>query len=354
MTSESLRLRACVGRGGFGEVYEADSRWGTVAVKVLRADVDPRSQAAARLRDEARWLSLVDHPAVPRVHALGVVEGRLALVSDFVDGEDLSRALRGDDPPEPLAVVQVVAWVADALEAAWSRTPQGLQDPLRLVHRDVKPNNIRLTREGGVAVLDLGIARTDQVERDARTETAGVIGSPSYLAPERFYGGAPDAADDIFGLGCVLFEALALRRLLGGLSAQQYRALALEPERLDAVLADRLAYLPRDLPDALGQLCRAMVSADPSRRPTAGQVRDACEALAGQLPGRPLAVWAAAHPWPDAAAVQGPWMGRDVLLEVVQGREKPPVDWVFWTAFSAAIVVALGIGVGLGLVVAGG
>jgi serine/threonine-protein kinase len=191
-----FHIHACLGRGGFGEVYRAtmSSSGGVrteVAVKVLREDIDPGSEALKRLRDEGRLLGALRHPAILRVHDLVLLEGRVALVTEFVEGQDLDgclsvRGVAGDEAMPIRAVVAVVGEVASALEAAWSSVSPFGNVPIRLVHRDVKPANVRIGRHGEVKLLDFGIARATNVAREAQTATNSMMGSYLYMAPERF------------------------------------------------------------------------------------------------------------------------------------------------------------------------
>src|SRR5690606_24343757 len=112
--------------------------------------------------------------------------------------------------------------------------------PLRLVHRDIKPSNIRVGVHGGVKLLDFGIARADSLEREARTQTDLLVGSPSFMAPERFLDPAVHPASDVFALGATLYEGLARRRFYGELEVPGIAGLAISPERYEAWLAERL------------------------------------------------------------------------------------------------------------------
>lgn len=331
------RIESCIGRGGFGEVFSAVGKEGRVALKVLRADLDPSTQAVERLQDEAKWMRLLDHPALPRVHALGRVEGRVALVTELVPGDDLSRLVRGDHPPSQAAAVEIAARVADALDAAWSRQVRGHPEPLRLVHRDVKPANIRIRPDGTVALLDFGIARTDTHTRDAHTRSSGVIGSPGFMAPERFLGDPPHASDDIFGLGCVLFETLTGRRLLGGLSFPAYAGLAADPSRLASHIDRAIDSLPRDLPPALPALLRGMVDPHPDRRPSAARVYATCLEVVPQCSGPSLRAWATSRSWDDPPAKPSAWAGRTIsFTPLVSPQRRPLGTW------GAGAIVAIG------------
>ncbi|HHO51504.1 MAG TPA: serine/threonine protein kinase, partial [Deltaproteobacteria bacterium] len=207
-----LELGPLLGSGGFGEVYQARmrSRGGlqtVVAVKVTHPNVILLDDAVTRLRDEGLLLARIQHPVVVRALDLLQIQGRLALVTEYVPGADLTRFVQGPDPIPPRALVAVIGRVASALHAAWSAPgPDGA--PLRIVHRDIKPSNIRIGRHGEVRLLDFGIARFQGSARESTTSGV-LIGSMPYLAPERLTGCQTLPPADVFGLGCCLYEGLA-------------------------------------------------------------------------------------------------------------------------------------------------
>jgi hypothetical protein len=311
--ARTFEIASCLGRGGFGEVYRARLRRAgfetEVALKLLHADVDPRGQAVERLRDEARLLGLLRHRAIPRVLDLVELEGRLALVSEYVEGADLSRCLRADPPLSIRACVEIAADVADALHTAWhAATPDGR--PARIVHRDLKPANVRVARDGAVKLLDFGIAWTDEITRAAHTQTEALVGSPAYMAPERFDGAVPDPAQDVFSLGAVLYEALTRRKLFDDLAFRAMAALALFEDRYERALQERLAELPAAAPAPLVDVLRAMLAWSPARRPSAGEVATRLDALGAACPGVSLSAWCRARDWPADPGRSGPWVGR--------------------------------------------
>src|SRR5690606_17230382 len=123
------------------------------AVKVLRRDLSVDGDAVRRLRDEGRLLARLDHPTILRAFDLVRLDGRLALVTELVEGADLAELLRADPPLPARALVEVIGRVAAALDAAHA-TPGPDGRPLALVHRDVKPTNVRVGRFGEVKLLD--------------------------------------------------------------------------------------------------------------------------------------------------------------------------------------------------------
>jgi serine/threonine protein kinase len=300
--SRSFELYECLGRGGFGEVYRASMVMPSgvrtvVAVKVLRQGLDPFGQSVQRLRDEAHLLSALDHPAILKVHDLVVLEERVALVTEYVEGEDLSRLFQKPEPGfGPRALAEAIAEVASALEAAWSRPVDG--KPMQLVHRDIKPANVRLGRHGQVKLLDFGIARAN-IEREASTTTDTLLGTYQYMAPERF-GGAAGPHADVFALGCLLYEGIAGQRFLNGLALQAHYAVLADRSNYDPALAEQLRRLT-SVPASTRHLLDQVLSFDPAERPPAGDLAAMCEAEATFLRGSNLRTWAREREWPSSA-----------------------------------------------------
>ncbi len=335
-------FETCLGRGGFGEVYRARMRRASgfetvVAVKVLRSDVDPTSQAALRLRDEARVLGIVRHHAIPVVHDLVVFDDRLALISEYVEGEDLSKCLRASDPPGARALADLGATVADALHAAYHAPLPGGGNA-RIIHRDLKPANLRIARNGTARLLDFGIAWTDALARCAETQTAALVGSPVYMPPERFDGAPPDASQDVFALCAVLFEGLTHERLFRDHTFHTLAALALSPERYERVVQARLRVLPAQVPPGLVELLASGLAWMPDERPSASSVARALELLAPDLEGPSLSAWCRNRTWVEPAHREGPWVGR-ILREGERAEPLPVAAEPLPAAWSVAGVI---------------
>lgn len=271
-----LRLDGELGRGGTGVVWrgwwkQPSGVGRPVAVKVLHQALEPDGLEARRLRDEARVLARLRHRGAVLFVDLVTVEGRPALVTELVEGVDLSDVIaRGPLPPK--AAAEVVAEVAGVLEAAHHGVPNDSGQTVVLVHRDVKPANVRLTRWAEVKLVDFGAAHAAMPERESRT--AGyVLGSRGYVAPEARDGTVGPPAD-VYGLGVLTWEALMGARL-GALS------------RVPAAHADQVKQaLARIQHPELRALIGDMLHHSPDKRPEASLVRrrfaDACAALPGQ------------------------------------------------------------------------
>lgn len=298
--ARSFTFQGLIGQGGFGQVYRAILRTASglelvVAVKLLRADLRPGSSAAARLRDEARLLGQIQHPAILSVRHVVSIRSRLGIVSDFIDGDDLSAVLRSGGALAPRIAATIVSEVASALHTAWTtRTPEGRA--LCVVHRDVKPSNIRIGRFGDVKLIDFGIAQCADVHREAKTATGILVGSARYLAPERYTERVATHKADVFSLGCCLYECLTGTPFHTTKSVFHLASLSRDHQRFGAHLEERLSHLPASS-HALLPLLRTMLQGEPHRRPTAKTVSDDCHSLSRVLEGPVLRAWCAARTW---------------------------------------------------------
>ena len=194
------QLQELIGRGGMGEVYQAyDTRTKRiVALKVLPPNLALDAMFQARFRQESQAAAGVSDPHVVPIHGFGEIDGRLYLDMRLIEGQTLGAILAdADKPQEPEFAVKVVEQVASALDAAHR------QD---LIHRDVKPSNILITKQDFAYLIDFGLAR---VAGEVGMTTAGsTLGTLAYMAPERFDGGQADPRADIYALTCVLYECL--------------------------------------------------------------------------------------------------------------------------------------------------
>src|SRR5439155_2659155 len=203
-------IQAAIGAGGMGEVYRArDTRLErTVAIKVLPAAFSHRPDLRKRLEREARTLSSLSHPHICDLYDVGQQDGVDFLVMEYLEGETLAhRLLKG-----PVAAEQLLKYgmqMADALDRAHRHG---------ITHRDLKPGNIMLTKDGA-KLLDFGLARMEtqavpvaetliQLATEERklTEEGVILGTFQYMAPEQLEGKEADSRTDIFALGAVLYE----------------------------------------------------------------------------------------------------------------------------------------------------
>lgn len=310
-----LHLHDRIGSGGFGDVYRATLVSGggvetLVAIKVLHKDTSPSSQALQRLRDEGKMLGLIRHPAIVKVLDMVALDGRAALVTEYVEGADLGFLMRRK-ALGPRSLVEAMGVVAGALNAAFN-TMTASGAPLNLLHRDVKPENIRLGRHGDVKLLDFGIAKAGGIRREARTEAGDVVGSYRYMAPERLSRKREDRPEgDVFSLGAVLYEGLSGERLFHGLDLRDQVRLAGDAEAYGEFLRGRMAALKINA--ALRALLTAALEHDPTERPTALRFAAWCDELADVLEGPNLRQWCRVWDWPTEDAAPGPLTGKSIV-----------------------------------------
>ena len=201
-------LDGIVGRGGMAEVFRArDIRLDRiVGVKTLRDDLARDQTFQARFRREAQSAASLNHPSVVAVYDTGEdMVGSLPvpyIVMEFVDGRTLRDLLRDDRRLLPERAAEITDGVLRALDYSHRNG---------IVHRDIKPGNVMLTRSGDVKVMDFGIARAVSDGQLTMTQTAQVIGTAQYLSPEQARGERVDARSDLYSTGCLLYELLTGR-----------------------------------------------------------------------------------------------------------------------------------------------
>ncbi len=261
-----------IGRGGMGVVYEAfqEGLDRPVAVKALDAKLARSKEVVERFRREGRAYARLRHEAIVQVHDLVEKDDGLYLVTELVDGADLARVLHqgGALPPECVALVG--ARVAEALDYVHFN---------RLVHRDVKPANVMVSREGEVKLMDFGIAKG---EEDASLTRVGMlVGSPSYMPPEvltgEVKGEEEERSADVWALGVSLYELLTGEKPFRGKNADELFA-AIQRGRYP-----RLRSLAPECPRALAHVVERCLARRPAARLAAGALAKRLEAVAAKL-----------------------------------------------------------------------
>jgi eukaryotic-like serine/threonine-protein kinase len=250
-----------LGAGGMGEVYRArDTKLGReVALKTLPEQLAHQPERLARLKQEARILASLNHPGIATVHGLEESDGGApVLVMELVEGETLAERLRRSALPWR-EVVTVGHQIALALEAAHEKG---------ILHRDLKPGNIRLAPDGHVKLLDFGLAKAvrkaavdSRLDTDTspHSEPGTVLGTAPYMSPEQARGQEPDRRGDIWAFGCVLYEMLAGKRAFEGATYSDTVAAVLERE------PDWKA-LPQETRPALVRLLRRCLQKEKDKR----------------------------------------------------------------------------------------
>jgi eukaryotic-like serine/threonine-protein kinase len=228
-------LEGIVGRGGMAEVFRArDIRLDRiVGVKTLRDDLARDQTFQARFRREAQSAASLNHPSIVAVYDTGedMVGGTPVpyIVMEFVDGRTLRDLLRDDRRLLPERAAEITDGVLRALDYSHRHG---------IVHRDIKPGNVMLTRNGDVKVMDFGIARAVSDAQATMTQTAQVIGTAQYLSPEQARGERVDARSDLYSAGCLLYELLTGRPPFTGdspvaIAYQHVREAPVPPSQVD-------------------------------------------------------------------------------------------------------------------------
>ncbi|MBL8602268.1 MAG: serine/threonine protein kinase [Myxococcales bacterium] len=257
-----LGLGDKIGEGTLAEVYRATmtAPRREVAVKFLKASVAPGSQLGQRFSREATLLAGFTHQNIPQVFAQGQTDdGRPYLVMEFVDGWTLQDVrLQAPDGQLPADVASIFALkIARALEHIHLRG---------VVHRDIKPGNVLVSRRGDVKLADFGLAR---VLDDPTPETLGVVGTPAYMSPEQVLGDRLDDASDVFSFGIVFYELLTGRRPF----EEEPARTVMQKIRLDRYTTAR-SILP-NLPGMLERILARCLEKNPAHRyPSTGRLCD--------------------------------------------------------------------------------
>jgi len=254
-----------IGAGGMGEVYRArDSRLGRdVALKLLPASFAADAERLRRFEQEARAVAALSHPNILAIHDIGQHDGAPYLVSELLEGESLREALQRGVLSHRRALDYAVQ-IAHGLAAAHSKD---------IAHRDLKPDNIFITREGRVKILDFGLAKTvpspashgagagaTMTAAAPVTEAGVVMGTAGYMSPEQVRGGAVDCRTDIFSFGAVLYEMLSGQRAFKRDTAADTMAAILNddpPELLES---------GHQVPPALDRIVRHCLEKSPDHR----------------------------------------------------------------------------------------
>lgn len=263
---DKYRVLAQLGRGGMADVYLAAARGPAgfhklLVVKVLQANLAREPQFLAMFLDEGRLAARLNHPNVVQTYEIGEFEGRNYITMEYLEGQPLSRIVERFAAGGGLTAAMALRIAIDAL--AGLHYAHELLDfdgtPLEVVHRDITPQNVFVTYEGQVKVVDFGIAKA----LDSSTETmVGIVkGKVAYMAPEQARGEAVDRRADLFSLGVVLWELLSGRRLWEGLTD-----IAVVGRLVQGDIPELERVRP-DLPSGIARACMRALHPDPEQRP---------------------------------------------------------------------------------------
>ena len=269
-------LDGVVGRGGMAEVYRArDIRLDRiVAIKTLRADLARDQIFQARFRREAQSAASLNHPSIVAVYDTGedMATGMPMpyIVMEYVDGRTVRDLLQEGHRLLPERSLEIIDGVLRALDYSHQAG---------IVHRDIKPGNVMVTRNGDVKVMDFGIARAMSDAQATMTQTAQVIGTAQYLSPEQARGERVDSRSDLYSTGCLLYELLTGRPPFTGdspvaIAYQHVRENPVPPSRVD----------PDVPPWADAIVLKAMAKSPADRYQTAGDMRADLQRAASGMP----------------------------------------------------------------------
>ncbi len=258
----SFEIVKMIGRGGMGVVYLArDTKLErSVAIKSIPADLAGDSTARTRFRREAKLLALLNHPNIAVIYDIIEQDGAGYLILEYVPGETLAQRIAGA-PLKLEEALLIGRQVAEAVSAAHKKG---------VVHRDLKPGNIKITPDGRVKVLDFGLAKASvgggkSGETDV-TQPGRVIGTPAYMSPEQARGKDTDHRTDIWSFGCIMYQMLTGHLPFEGETATDTLARIIERE-------PDWELLPQDTPTNIRVLLHRCLEKDPDRR--LGDIADA-------------------------------------------------------------------------------
>ncbi|RKS69155.1 non-specific serine/threonine protein kinase [Actinomadura pelletieri DSM 43383] len=278
-----------LGRGGMGSVYAAhDTRLGRrVAVKFLELPGGGADdELERRFIREARILARLEHTGAPTLDDFGAFDQRLYQVMQFIDGVTVADLIAEHGPvPVPWAA-GIIAQAAAVLTAAHA---------LSIRHRDLKPTNLMLGPDGGVKVLDFGLAVLGDADVAHFTRHGQVLGTPAYMAPEQIERGVAGTRSDLYALGCVLYEMLTGRQLFAGPTAYAV---------FDKHVRERPPHVP-GVPAELNALVQDLLEKKSENRPPdAPALYERVRPFTGELPLLPGFLEPASTPNPERMYAQ--------------------------------------------------
>ena len=312
-----------LGAGGMGEVYQGrDTQLGRdVAVKVLPTTVSTDPNRLRRFEQEACAASALNHPNILVVHDIGAHDGTTYVVSELLEGETLRKRIAGT-PLAQRRAIDYALQIANGLAAAHEKG---------ILHRDLKPDNIFITNDGRVKILDFGLAKLTQLDgnqvqtdvptRRVDTDPGVVMGTVGYMSPEQLKGRPVDQRTDIFGFGAILYEMLSGRRAFHGGSAAETMSAVLKEDPAD------LSDTNKNVSPALERLVHHCLEKNPEGRfHSARDVAFALEALSGSSSSSSQTI---AMP----AVARQQWTRRELILAMLA---------------TVAVLSAVGLAIALG------
>ena len=275
-------LHQLLGEGAMGIVWKAYDtilrRY--VALKLLSSSFRKTKEMQERFLREARAAGAIQHANIVTVYDLGEADGQLYIAMELVEGRDLSDMIALRDPLALERKLDITIEVLAGLHFAHQRG---------VIHRDVKPSNVRVMPDGRIKIMDFGIARLQKADA---TGSGAIVGTPTYMAPEQITNGAITPATDVFSVGCMLYELLSYQRPFEAESVHGvlYQVLTTEPRPLRTVAPSIPAALER-------VVAKAMNKVPHERYESAGQMMSTLQQIRAALSGadeeatQPLGRW---------------------------------------------------------------
>ncbi|MGH2699653.1 MAG: Stk1 family PASTA domain-containing Ser/Thr kinase, partial [Actinomycetota bacterium] len=299
------RVVGLLGTGGMARVYRARDELlnREVALKVLNERLSSDPSFVERFRREAQNAAGLNHPNIVALYDYGDKDDRYFIVMELIEGRSLSEVIDEDGALMPERAAEIARDTASGL---------GRAHESGIVHRDVKPHNIMITKTGQTKVTDFGIARAVGGDAEATmTQTGMVIGTAAYLSPEQAQGNPVDARSDVYSLGCVLHEMLTGDAPFAGDTplAIAYKHVRENPERASEVNSD--------VPDALDAIVMKAMSKNPDNR--YADANEMAEDLDRFLAGQRVD----ATPFLAATSVMGAGAGTRAMSEREAYEEYP-------------------------------
>ncbi len=284
-----------------------------VALKLLSSHFRKTKEMQERFLREARAAGAIQHPNIVTVYDLGDAEGQLFIAMELVEGRDLSDIIT---LREPLALERKLDLVIEVLDGLHFAHQRGV------IHRDVKPSNVRVVPDGRVKIMDFGIARLQSADASG---SGAIVGTPTYMAPEQITNGAITPATDIFSVGCMLYELLSFQKPFEGESVHGvlYQVLTTEPKPLRTVAPSIPAALER-------VVAKAMAKVPDERYESAAQMQSTLLGIRAALSG-------AGEETTQRLGIRWTPLPGPVLKLVTQA----PMKWRIAVLSALAVVVAL-------------
>jgi len=327
------RLLGMLGEGGMAQVHLAEdpALHRCVALKVIRPNLSMRSDWIRRFHQEATTVARLGNPHVIQVYDLGNQDNQEFMVMEFLDRGSLEKILsKSGGKLDPICAACVGVQAAEGLRAAHEAG---------VIHRDVKPDNLLVSREGVLKVADFGIARLQ--DEISKTQTGTALGSPQFMAPEQIEGSPLTGKADVFSLAGVIHLMLVGTHPF---AAEQAHALMWQIVSQDA---PDLNELDPTLPEDLTDIVKLMHSRDLNVRPVMGEVVQSLRmwlALQGVLD--PILYLRTALGFPQATRMDAPSMPTTQVIRLQKKKKAKRIPgWAIWVGGGVAVAALLGVAV---------